>query len=156
MLTKKDLETWNILSEIEYGYYYDEHYGVGEGDIKFLLSAIGSEPKNILEVGCGSGRIFLPLAEAGHNMTGFDAHYGMLSRLRHKAKGLTNVKYYSADALKHEWEKGFDMVLVAFNIIQNIEYIENDNPANEIADYKAAQNLFTSKAAAVHMISRHD
>ena len=147
MLSEHDLKTWGILNEIEYGYYYDEHYGVGEGDIEFLLSSIGIEPKNILEVGCGSGRIFIPLAKAGHNMTGFDAHYGMLSRLRHKAKGLTNVKYYYADALKHEWEKGFDIVLVAFNIIQNIEYINNDDTANQLADYKTAQELFISKAA---------
>jgi len=152
MLSKHDLEQWDILNEIEYGYYYDEHYGIGEGDIEFLLSIIGSEPKNILEVCCGSGRIFIPLAKAGHRMTGFDAHYGMLSRLHQKAKGLTNannanVKYYYADALRHEFETGFDVVLVAFNVIQNIEHIDNHDPANELADYKAAQELFISKAA---------
>ena len=74
-------------------------------------------------------------------MTGFDAHYGMLSRLRRKAQGITNVKYYYADALKHEWEKGFDIVLVAFNIIQNIEYIDNNDTGNQLADYKAAESL---------------
>jgi SAM-dependent methyltransferase len=150
MLNKHDLEQWDILNEIEYGYYYDDHYGIDEGDIEFLLSIIGKEPKNILEVCCGSGRIFIPLAKAGHNITGFDAHYGMLSRLHQKAKGLTNVKYYYADALKHEFETGFDVVLVAFNVIQNIEYIDhvdNNDPAQELADYKAAQELFISKAA---------
>jgi ubiquinone/menaquinone biosynthesis C-methylase UbiE len=125
MLNKHDLEQWDILGEIEYGYYYDDHYGIVEGDIEFLLSVIGSEPKNILEVCCGSGRIFIPLAKAGHNMTGFDAHYGMLSRLHQKAKGLTNVKYYYADALRHEFETGFDVVLVAFNRL--LRKLRNDD-----------------------------
>ena len=80
-------------------------------------------------------------------MTGFDAHYGMLAHLHKKTKGLTNVKYYYADALRHEWEKGFDIVLVAFNVIQNIEYVDNNDPVRELADYKAAQELFISKAA---------
>ena len=147
MLSKHDLEQWDILQSIEYGYHYDNTYGIGEGDIEFLLSITGSKPKKILEVCCGSGRIFIPLAKAGHFMTGFDADYGMLSRLHEKAKVLTNVRYYYADALRHEYEKGFDIVLVAFNVIQNIEHIENIDPANELADYKAAQELIISKAA---------
>ena len=148
MLNKNDLEKWDILSEIKDGYEYDEDMNNKNiGDVPFLLSIIGSEPKNILEACCGSGRIFIPLAKAGHNMTGFDAHYGMLAHLRKKAKGLTNVKYYYADALRHEWEKGFDIVLVAFNVIQNIEFVDNQDPTRELADYKAAQELFVSKAA---------
>jgi SAM-dependent methyltransferase len=146
MLSKQDLAVWDALGDIEYGYYYDDNYGIDEGDIEFLLSIIGNEPKNILEVCCGSGRIFIPLAKAGHNMTGFDANYGMLSRLREKARGLANARFYYADALRHEWEKGFDIVLVAFNVIQNIEHVENNDPANELADYKAAQELFIKKA----------
>jgi len=147
MLSKHDLENWDALQNIEYGYYYDENYGINEGDIELLLSLIGSEPKNILEACCGTGRLFIPLAKAGHRMTGFDASYGMLGRLYDKARGLTNIKYYYADALRHEWEKGFDVVLVAFNVIQNIEHINSSNPAQELADYKAAQELFISKAA---------
>ena len=95
MLSKHDLDQWDILQTIEYGHYYDDNYGIGEGDIEFLLSVIGEEPKNILEVCCGSGRIFIPLAKAGHQMTGFDADYGMLARMRDKAKELKiNAKYY--------------------------------------------------------------
>ena len=147
MLNSHDLKTWGILSEIEFGYYYDEHYGIGTEDVPFLLSTIGSEHKNILEVCCGSGRVLIPLAKAGHKMTGFDAHYGMLARLRKKSKGLANVKYYYADALRHEWEKGFDVVLVAFNVIQNIEFMDSNDPEQELANYKVAQELFIIKAA---------
>ncbi|MCL2519206.1 MAG: class I SAM-dependent methyltransferase, partial [Oscillospiraceae bacterium] len=41
-------------------------------DVEFLLSVIGQESKKILEVCCGSGRILVPLARAGHDVTGFD------------------------------------------------------------------------------------
>ena len=147
MLNKHDLAQWDILNEIEYGYLYDDIYGKNTSDVELLLSLIGDEPKNILEAFCGSGRLFIPLAKTGHKMTGFDAHYGMLSRLHQKAKGLSNVRYYYADALRHEWETGFDVVLVANNVIQNIDHIGSTDPKRELADYIAAQELIISKAA---------
>ena len=149
MLNKYDLEQWNLLGNYNAASHYDENYGIGEGDIEFLLSVIGSEPKNILEVCCGTGRIFIPLAKAGHNISGFDCDFRMLERLHEKAKGLTNVKYYYAEALKTEWEKDFDVVLVAFNVLQNIEvhgFEDSNDTTMEAYGYKKAQEQFISKA----------
>ena len=42
-------------------------------DVEFLLRVLGPKPLNILEIGCGGGRIAVPLAEAGHFVTGLDA-----------------------------------------------------------------------------------
>ncbi len=36
---------------------------------KFALSVIGAVPKRILEIGCGNGRILVPMARAGHDAT---------------------------------------------------------------------------------------
>jgi len=120
MLSNNDLANWNALEKIVYGCSYDENYSDTD-DVELLYSLIGGVPKNILDVCCGTGRMLIPLAKAGHNMTGFDCHIGMLARLHEKAKGLTNIKYYYADAISSEWESNFDVVLLAFNVIQNID-----------------------------------
>ena len=107
-------------------------------DIEFLLSVISSAPQKILEVCCGSGRILVPLAKAGYNVTGFDIDEFMLSRITAKADGLNNLTWYKANAVKDDWGTGFDVVVLAGNILFNI-----------ISDmeYEKAQELFIQKAA---------
>lgn len=39
-------------------------------DVEFALSVIGVESKRILEIACGGGRFLVPMANAGHNVTG--------------------------------------------------------------------------------------
>lgn len=107
-------------------------------DIEFLLSVIGSDARNVLEVCCGSGRILVPLAKAGHNVTGFDADEAMLSKIPAKAKGLNNIRYFRADAVYSDWGSGYDIVVLAGNILINIE---------SDMDYRQAQQLFFKKAA---------
>ncbi len=41
-------------------------------DLDFILSIVGNTSLNIFEVGCGGGRILVPLAKAGHTVTGID------------------------------------------------------------------------------------
>ena len=94
MLNSFDLANREAWEKILSGHHYDDTFGEQKNDIEFLLSLIGSEPKNILEVCCGTGRVFIPLAKTGHNMTGIDYDIGMLARLHEKAKGLTNIKYH--------------------------------------------------------------
>ena len=52
-------------------------------DVDFLLKVLSENtntPQNILEVACGGGRICVPLAQAGHTVTGFDKDEHMLLR----------------------------------------------------------------------------
>lgn len=106
-------------------------------DIDFMFSVIGRDLNNILEVCCGSGRILVPLAKAGHTVTGFDVDEYMLERISAKTKGLANINYSKADAINDDWGNNFDIVILAGNILINIESDMN---------YKEAQKLFISKA----------
>jgi SAM-dependent methyltransferase len=106
-------------------------------DIEFILEVIGNEPKNVLEACCGTGRILVPIAKFGHNTTGFDINADMLERISQKITGINNIKYYKANALIDDWGKDYDIVILAGNVIMNIEL--ND-------DYETAQKLFIKKA----------
>lgn len=122
-----------------YSYIYEQQV-IEADEVNFILSIVGKEPKRILEVACGGGRISVPLAESGHFVTGFDADDYMLERIPLKAKGLGNIKlsYYKADAVKQDWGKDYDVVILAGNILVNIE---------SDMDYQQAQELFIKKAA---------
>ena len=107
-------------------------------DVEFLLSLIGRPQKRILEVCCGSGRILVPLAKAGHRVSGFDADMYMLGKIPAKAEGLSNIEWQKADAVHSDWGTGFDVVVLAGNILFNIV---------SDMDYEKAQELLIRKAA---------
>lgn len=107
-------------------------------DVEFILSVIGEQPKKVLEVGCGFGRILLSLADAGHEITGIDLEDGDLDNLSATAKslGINNVRWRKADAVHDDWGSGFDVVILAGNLLFNIEGIESG------VEYKKAQASF--------------
>jgi SAM-dependent methyltransferase len=61
---------------------YDlEHTGFSEDiDLYLRLAEVVGDP--ILELGCGTGRVLVPLAAAGNQITGFDRSKPMLDRAR--------------------------------------------------------------------------
>jgi SAM-dependent methyltransferase len=111
-------------------------------DVEFLLKVLREQtdekPQNMLEAACGGGRISIPLAQAGHKVTGFDADEFMLLRCYRKMKDIPNIICYQADALSEDWGSGFDVVVMAGNILINIE---------TKGDYTEAQQTFIRKAA---------
>jgi SAM-dependent methyltransferase len=65
--------------------YYDAAYLVlrhGSGDIEFYRSLAREAGGPVLELGCGSGRVLLPIAREGFACTGLDASSDMLEQLR--------------------------------------------------------------------------
>lgn len=111
-------------------------------DVEFLLKVLNEntdKPQNILEVACGGGRICVPLAQAGHTVTGFDADEHMLLRCYRRMKGLNNIRCFTADATTADWGAEYDVVVLAGNVLINIE--------SEM-DYKEAQRAFIKNAAA--------
>ena len=66
------------------GFYDAIHAGFRE-DIGLWLSFAGRTDRPVLEVGCGTGRIALELAKAGHIVVGIDPSRAMLDRARQKA-----------------------------------------------------------------------
>jgi len=123
-----------------YAYIYEQQENQTH-DVEFILDILRKHtdgPQKILEVGCGGGRICIPLAQAGHIITGFDADEHMLLRCYNRMKGMSNITCYLADALTSDWGSDFDVVVLAGNVLINIE---------TDTDYEKAQQTFIQKAA---------
>ncbi len=62
--------------------FYDLFYGQRSEDVAMYLDFAQAGDGAILELGCGTGRILLPLARASYHTTGLDISAEMLARAR--------------------------------------------------------------------------
>jgi SAM-dependent methyltransferase len=105
---------------------YDlEHQGFQDDVALYLqLAQVVGDP--ILELGCGSGRVLLPLAEASHRVTGIDRSPPMLERAReaaHSAGLHERVTLLEAGMAAADHVPGgpFGLVLLSLNGIMHLE-----------------------------------
>lgn len=80
--------------------------------VDFLATMAGAGPA--LELGIGTGRVALPLAERGVKVKGIDASQAMLDRLRAKPGG-AQIPVALGDFGEVDVEGTFDLIYVVFN-----------------------------------------
>lgn len=106
---------------------YDDWYG--SEDPRSLVSLIGSRCRSgrILELGAGTGRVAIPLAEAGHRVIAMDASPEMLEVLDRRLsadppRGPGSVRAVLGDVgSAQDYPEGpFDAVVAGFNLICNL------------------------------------
>jgi len=72
------------VTSFETALLYQAHHALHPDDLPFWLQVAGRQPGPILELGCGTGRVLIPLAQAGHTVWGIDRDAGMLAVLRQR------------------------------------------------------------------------
>jgi SAM-dependent methyltransferase len=101
--------------------FYDLEFRGRADDLDFYTRRALAAGGAVLEVACGTGRITLPLARAGVDVTGLDVSAPMLALARRKAdaEGL-RVEWVHADGRDFELAKTFRLVFVAANALQHL------------------------------------
>ena len=92
-------------------------------DLPFYLSMAREVGGSVLELGCGTGRITIPLAQAGIAITGLDIVPGMLARAQKKAQNLP-VQWIEADIRDFHLGKRFDLIYTTGSVFQHL--VERD------------------------------
>src|SRR5438477_12950248 len=70
----------------------------------------------ILELGCGTGRITVPIAQDGHHIVGLDHSAAMLERAERRARRASvEVRWVEGDMRAFSFNEAFALVFVAFN-----------------------------------------
>ncbi|WP_422860008.1 class I SAM-dependent methyltransferase [Flagellimonas sp. S174] len=92
------------------------------GDLEFYKSWM---PKNknarILELCCGTGRLTLPIAKEGHNITGVDFTPSMLIQAKEKAATLgLDIPFIEADMRSFDLPHKYDLIFIPFNSIHHL------------------------------------
>lgn len=88
-----------------------------------VLADIYGDP--ILDVGCGTGRVMLHLAQEGHYCVGVDTSPQMLQRARQKVDLLAdlknNVKLVEGDIATYQAEQPFQMILLPYHTFMHFQ-----------------------------------
>ncbi|MBC7120061.1 MAG: class I SAM-dependent methyltransferase [Candidatus Methanosuratus sp.] len=94
---------------------YDIMYGNYREDIDFYKREAKGVQGKVLEVGCGTGRIYLELLKEGIDVEGIDISQRMLSQLREKASAMGLRPSVSvADMRNFDLGRRFSLVIVPF------------------------------------------
>ena len=100
---------------------YDLEHGDFTEDIEFLLEIAALGSGSIVELGCGTGRVLVPLAEAGHSVIGVDTSGAMLAvarqRLHDDEATLVHGDMVDLDSLPGA---PFGMIVASLNSIMHL------------------------------------
>lgn len=88
-------------------------------DIDFYRKWITSNSiSKVLEVCCGTGRITIPLAKCGIDISGFDLNEDMLQEAKNKAeKEKVSISFYQGDMREMLLREKYQMIFIPFNSI---------------------------------------
>jgi SAM-dependent methyltransferase len=95
------------------------------GDIEFYVGCAKRFGTDVLELGVGTGRVAIPLAEAGCTVTGLDLSEAMLEVARHKAAHLpppvaSRLSFVHGDMSDFDLGKRFALVMILFRAFQHV------------------------------------
>ncbi len=89
------------------------------GDVEFYCRMSGPN-KNVLEIGCGWGRIAGPLAQTGAEVVGLDSCEAFLSQAKGKWKNTPRLRFVTGDA-RLPWPLAprtvFDQIFIPYNTV---------------------------------------
>lgn len=117
--------------------YYDLDNAEFTADLDFWIELAEEYGGPVLELGCGTGRVLLPLAQRGYAVTGIDNSPEMLARLNEKLQTARNMRkgdrlvapatepsVLRADIADFTTDRRFALALMPFNTFMHALTLE--------------------------------
>lgn len=99
------------------GKHYDQRYIPAE-DIPFWINQVKRYGVPVLELACGTGRVSVPLAKEGFQVSGIDISDSMLAEAKKKSSQENiNVEWIKADIRDFDLGKKFPLIIFPANTI---------------------------------------
>ncbi|RAZ79699.1 class I SAM-dependent methyltransferase [Planococcus halotolerans] len=96
---------------------YDLEYQNYLNDVPFLAEWANKQKGTVVDLGCGTGRATIPLAQKGYKLIGVDLHEGMLNHARGKTMN---------DSLSVEWILQ-DCTKLSLNVLVSLMYMTGNS-----------------------------
>lgn len=104
--------------------YYDVNPTIPE-DLTFYQARLPSSDAAVLELGCGTGRVLLPLATMCGFIHGIDRSQAMLARCRQKVQAAaippTKARVALGDITDFALARAFDLIIAPYRVFQLLE-----------------------------------
>ena len=123
---------------------YQAHHNRHLDDLPFWLSLADQRGDPILELGCGTGRVTLPLAGAGHRMYGIDNDQGMLTALGEDLTlNLTSrVHVWLGDMTSFRIALNFPLIIMPCNTFSTLSLVERTTTLARVAGHLLEEGTF--------------
>ena len=121
-----------------YAPYYDweNNLTIGRRDIAFWRTFVQHERRRTLELGCGTGRLLLPLARRDRRLTGVDYSAGMLAHARTRLRQLARAR--RPDLVRGDMRalpfrpRSFGAIVAGYGVLQSL--LKDDDLDAALAD----------------------
>lgn len=118
-------EGWQGWDQYAPFYDWENARTVARRDVAFWKGLAARQAGAVLELGCGTGRLALPLLKSGARLVGIDRSDAMLGRARTKARraGLASrARFVRGDIrrLPFRARPGFGLVLAPYGMLQSL------------------------------------
>lgn len=108
-----------------------------EGDVQFFLEKSKEARGGVLEVGCGTGRIYLELLKAGIKAEGIDSSKAMLSILKKKASKLNlSTKVSVQSVIDYAPDSQFGLIFLPYRTFMHL--YNKEDQLNALQNLKRA------------------
>lgn len=130
----------NLYDQI--AYYYDLTHADLTEDIPLMVQYAQQANGRVLELGCGSGRLLFPLAQAGAEITGIDLSAAMLAQAQARLAAAPTavgqrIRLHPMDMTQLALDGRFGLIIIPYNTLMHLD---------------SAQLAATLKKAAAHLL----
>lgn len=125
--------------------YAHQMEGANREDVSFYVERATEADGPVLELACGTGRIYLEILEQGVTIDGLDASDAALDILHEAAtKRDLNPSVWQADMATFETDRTYELVICPFNSLQHLLSIDKQLAAlRRVHDALASSGRFT-------------
>lgn len=107
---------------VRFARFYDLRYDDHSDDIEWCRGLASRTGGPVLELGCGTGRVAVPLAGDGHRVVGLDQSSAMLDRARERARAAkVEATFALGDMRDYSLQETFPLILVLLNTFLMLE-----------------------------------
>lgn len=125
---------------------YQAHHSRDTEDLPFWQELAARQGSPLLELGCGTGRVLLPLAQAGYEVYGLDNDPAMLAVLRQNSPtGLyPKLHLIQSDMSAFHLEKHFALILLPCNTLSTLAQPARRAVLEHVAHHLRPGGLFAA------------
>ncbi|RAP27802.1 hypothetical protein C2W64_00621 [Brevibacillus laterosporus] len=117
-------------------YHWADYYDLTQrglaGDLAFYEEYAKAAKGEVLELGCGTGRVTIPLAKAGIQITGLEISQEMLAKAVTKAEGtgpVDHLSFIQGDMRHFSLGKTFELIMIPYRSFLHLLHIQEQMKA---------------------------
>jgi ubiquinone/menaquinone biosynthesis C-methylase UbiE len=124
-VTRQFRQGWQGWDEYAPFYDWENAQTLGRRDVPFWTRLAAQAAGDVLELGCGTGRVSFPLAKSGVDLVGVDRSARMLAGARQRSSRTSrtrgSVSFVRADIRQLPFKRArFSMVLAPYGVLQSL------------------------------------